>query len=343
MNTTGIYGHSRQIENLNALLVEKTIPNALLFSGPGGVGKRLIARRFISAMFCEDENGPCLECRSCREIAGGVFSDVIELGKNEKGKIPIGDSKKHEVGSVRWLIDKLANSSVSGKYGVIVDEVDSISEAGQNALLKTIEEPPPGTCIILIGENQSRVLPTILSRSMRFKFSQLTPEDLKKVLSLSNEYRESCELLVWISSGSLSVARRLLDNDNLDFILSFAGYISGVVKRKGLLGDAPELVDGVDYEFLLTVLLGLYGFMLSGEPEKLVLVPEDIMIDDRRTLQSILKILLAMRRGLDNNLNFKIMMKGMLYSLENINMSGFSFRIFLGHDDLGDYYGSFSC
>ena len=170
MNTAGIIGHSRQIKILEVLRRNDDIPQTILFSGKSGIGKKLVARRLLASLFCEAGDPPCLKCPSCLQAAGGTFPDIIELGPDEKGSIPIGDADRSEPGSVRWLIDRLSKKSISGTYGVLIDGAESISAAGQNALLKTIEEPQAGAHIIIITANRSLILPTILSRCMNLPF-----------------------------------------------------------------------------------------------------------------------------------------------------------------------------
>src|SRR5208337_5161192 len=133
MNTTGIIGHTRQLDILNLLFWNETIPHTMLFTGMTGIGKKLVARRFLTALFCAAEEPPCMKCPACLQAAGKTLPDIIELTPDDKETIPIGDTDRSEEGSVRWLIDRLSKKSLSGKFGVLIDRAESISIPGQNA------------------------------------------------------------------------------------------------------------------------------------------------------------------------------------------------------------------
>jgi len=325
MNTAGIFGHSRQLKSLNSLIEKKMIPSSLLFTGASGIGKKTIAKRVIASLFCAESNSPCLDCSNCSRVYSGTFPDLIELEKDDKGKIPVGDRNKPEYGSVRWLIEKLNNSSVSGRYGVIIDGVDTISESGQNALLKTIEEPPMGTCIILIGESKSRVLHTILSRSLHLNFNPLSNDDVKEILKEQDKDGQYKELVMLISGGSVETAMKLMDETVLNSVIEYASWISAAVQSGGeLSGDLPDLPKSLSNDFLLAVLMEFYLIMLSGKILSGNEIPKSLLIKDKTAVKKIIKILLAMRSGLDNNMNFKSMIKGLLYSCDQFDLSGFS-------------------
>ena len=122
MNTAGIIGHERQLRVLSLLVKNKNTPHSMLFSGKSGIGKRLIARRFLAALFCTAGNPPCGSCPSCLQAGrAATHPDIIELAPDEKGSITIGDVDRSEPGTVRWLISRLSKKSVSGKYGVLID------------------------------------------------------------------------------------------------------------------------------------------------------------------------------------------------------------------------------
>ena len=117
MNFVSVYGNETQRERLSALYRDRRIPPTILFLGPQGVGKKLIAKQFLAGIFCTGESRPCFVCLSCRQMAAGTFPDYLEIGPNEKGVIPIGSEDKKEQGSVRWFLHQMSMKSFSGSTG----------------------------------------------------------------------------------------------------------------------------------------------------------------------------------------------------------------------------------
>lgn len=324
MNTTGITGHRRQILILDKLRKNDTVPHTMLFSGTPGTGKRLLARRFLMSLFCGNADPPCLGCPVCLQAAGGTFPDMLELLPDEKGTIPIGSTDRDEVGTVRWLIDRLSKKSVTGRYGVLIDGTESMTDAGQNALLKTIEEPQPGAHIILLTANKSLILPTILSRSMDLSFPPLTTAEVIQVLAAAGTPGEH-ELLAALSGGSVEIALILSDPAVLEGLAGICGEIGAYLARGTMLHlDFAPLLKKMTMEHLLTILLNLYHAALesgiAGSPFHSFIA--GAMALDREKLTKLIKILLALRKGLSNNLNIRNTLKGMLYSMDRIGAIG---------------------
>lgn len=325
MNTTGITGHTRQINVLSLLMSNRTVPHTMLFSGKSGIGKKLIARQFLAALFCRADDPPCRHCTTCIQIAGGAFPDIIELLPDEKGTIPIGSPDKSEPGSVRWLIDRLSKKSMSGKYGVLIDGAEAISTAGQNALLKTIEEPQSGARIIIITANKSLILPTIMSRCMELPFNSLTADEVKLVLAKSGEHEGDIDLIAEISGGSIETALLLLQDNMLKSIADICRDISSSLAGSASLGlDLAFIQKKITMDQLLSVLVTLYRTVLMSMIMNTPLHPfyADFQVPDRRILEKLIKILLALRKGLTNNLNIRNTLKGMIYAIDSIDEFG---------------------
>ena len=326
MNTNGIIGHERQIKLLDLLLASGKIPQTMLFSGMTGIGKRLVARRFLAALFCRSADPPCLACPSCLQAAGGVHPDIIEMGPDEKGAIPIGDADGSTPGSVRWLIDRLAKKSISGTYGVIIDGAELISLPGKNALLKTIEEPQSGSRIILVTAGRSLILPTILSRSMYVPFSPLGHDEVKAFLASSpGGAIDDPDLVAELSGGSLEAALLLCGEDTLAAIAGICGEISSHPgSGKGLELDIAPLQKKLGTDLLISILVNVYRGLLLSELAGTAPHPflEALGAGDRDRTVKIIKILLALRKGLANNLNIRSALKGMLYAIDGMDDFG---------------------
>ncbi len=181
MSFTRITGHRPLLESLARASARGTLPPSLIFSGPDGVGKRTTAVALAQLLNCERpvawEEGQtaCGECSACRRIARGVHADVLVIEPGDTGSI--------KVDQVRDAIERAAYRPFEGRRRVvIVDDADAILPEAQNALLKTLEEPPPASVFVLITSRPDMLLPTVRSRCQRLRFGPLAAAEIAHVL-----------------------------------------------------------------------------------------------------------------------------------------------------------------
>ncbi|MEM7676562.1 MAG: DNA polymerase III subunit gamma/tau, partial [Myxococcota bacterium] len=227
-----VLGQEHVTQTLTNAITSDRIAHAFLFSGPRGVGKTSAARILAKALCCEAQDGPtstpCGKCKQCVEITGGASTDVFEI-----------DAASHTgVDNVREIIDNVRYLPSSARFKIyVIDEVHMLSTGAFNALLKTLEEPPPHVKFVLATTDPHRVPVTILSRCQRYDFRRIALSKIAERLSwiLQQEGIEhepsALTLVAREAEGSMRDAQSLLEQ-----VLAYAGgaFLDGTLVRASL-------------------------------------------------------------------------------------------------------------
>ncbi len=324
MKSRPIIGHKGQFRQLSAILESGKVPQVMLFHGIPGIGKHRVARWFIRGLMCTGVQRPCGECPSCNQARSGSHPDIFELSPNEKGIIPIG--KSDENGTVRWLIGRLAMTSVTGRYGIIINGVDHIPVQGQNALLKTLEEPPERAVIILLSSNRSLILPTILSRSTEFPFKSLTEEQISTIILDHGIEAPHIDLLSAFSGGSFELAVMLTEEDNLAAVIDILQSLLSYLQDGGMISlELDRIQKRIGPQNLLFVITNALRELLlvklrNEEMPSLLAQLPDISVPE---IQKLIKIMMELQKKLVFNINVTSMIKAFVYSMDNYPLVSF--------------------
>lgn len=220
--STAFHGHERVQARFRQCLAGSRLGNAYLFVGAAGIGKRTFALHLAKALLCEttvaEQLDPCNVCPSCRQVDADTHPDVRTVRQpKDRSVIPIelliGDREhRNTEGFCHWI--SLTPHSGRNKIGII-DDADSLSIEGANSLLKTLEEPPARSLIILIATNEHGQLPTIRSRCQIVRFENLPVESLRQVLLQQRlcDDETTAQLVAQRAHGSLDRARRAMNQD----------------------------------------------------------------------------------------------------------------------------------
>lgn len=252
----GIEGHDAIAAHFVEAHDRGRIAGSYLFVGPPGVGKGAFALALARALVCEAPQpglAACERCRSCVQAAAGSHPDIDVIRKpDDKSTIPldllIGDDAHRMREGLCWRI--LLKPAIGTRKVAVILDADHFSEEAANCLLKTLEEPPDGAAIILVGTSLERQLPTIRSRCQVIRFAPLPADVVRRVLE-----REAATVAepadpaaiaacAAASGGSLDRARLLLDPD----ITAFRGRLLELLGRRPLHGvdlsrDTTAFVD----------------------------------------------------------------------------------------------------
>jgi DNA polymerase III subunit delta' len=218
MPLSAVEAQPRAIEALRAPLRSGSLHHAWLFAGPEGVGKELTAVAFAQALTCREAPGEgCGRCASCGRIERRNHPDVrwvmpekelVDRGLAGRSDFSEAPSRWIKVDQIRGLEERLSRHPLEAERHVaIVTHADQMNEPAQNAFLKTLEEPPPGTVLVLVASSPDKLLPTIRSRCARVQFVPL-PDALvaRKVEEARKLDPATASLVATMAHGSLSRA-----------------------------------------------------------------------------------------------------------------------------------------
>jgi DNA polymerase-3 subunit gamma/tau len=260
-------------------LDQDRLHHAFLFTGTRGVGKTTIARILSKCLNCETgmSSTPCGECGSCVDLDEGRFVDMIEIDA----------ASRTGVDDMRDLLDSVQYTPSRGRYKVyIIDEVHMLSKSSFNALLKTLEEPPPHVKFVLATTDPEHIPVTILSRCLRFNLRRLLPDQIGAYLKTLVESEgieaepEAIDVLARAADGSM--------RDGLSLLDQAVGFGGG----KLIMSDLEKMLGLVDHGHVAALLKNL----ATGDAEAMLAMVEELVAQSRDLEAVLLKLAETLHR-----------------------------------------------
>ncbi|OOZ18190.1 DNA polymerase III, subunit gamma and tau [Solemya velum gill symbiont] len=271
-----LVGQEHVVQALSNALDQDRLHHAYLFTGTRGVGKTTLARIFAKSLNCEEgvSSTPCGVCSTCREVDEGRFVDLLEVDAASRTKVE----------QTRELLENVPYAPAKGRYKVyLIDEVHMFSDSSFNALLKTLEEPPPHVKFLLATTDPQKLPMTVLSRCLQFGLKRLTLEQiagqLRHILDVEKVGHDdtAVTLLAYGADGSMRDGLSLLDQ-----AINFGGGEVVEEKVASMLGTVSR-----DYVF------GLVEALVARDG-KLLMQKIDALADRSPDFRSVLDELLRM-------------------------------------------------
>lgn len=325
MNFNQIVGHKDVIEYLQKGMKEDKISHAYILSGEKGSGKKMIAEIFAATLQCEEKGeNPCGKCKSCMQAKSGNHPDIRWV-THEKASIGVDDIRTQ-------INNDIGIKPYSSPYKIyIVPEGEKMTEQAQNALLKTIEEPPHYGIVILLTENSNRFLQTILSRCVSLQLKPVSPPLIKKHLMEKYHIPDyQAELSAKFAQGNVGKAIRYassdeftdLKNDTLHILkhvdemktYEIMQFIKGLAERKKDIYDYLDLI----LLWYRDVLL----FKVTRDPNGLLFADELRSISfqagqkDYEAIENIIQAVEKAKVRLKANVNFDTAMELMIFVMK---------------------------
>ena len=334
MDFRSIYGHEHIIEHLKRAVSEDKVSHAYIFHGEDESGKMMLAESFAQNLLCETspserlDGDCCNRCRSCLQVKSHNHPDLIYI-THEKASIGVDDIR-NQLNS-----DIMIKPYQSERKIYIIDEAEKMTEGAQNALLKTIEEPPAYATILLLVNNITALLPTILSRCVELDLRPVAKETIKMMLMDKYQVPDYlAEVSAVFSGGNVGKAIQFVTSEDFaktkDYVIElvtkiFDYRVYEVIEKIKELGEEKTRISNY-----LDLCMMWYRDVLiykATECEKNL-----IFLDEVRTIrgqaqslsyEKIEKIMKAMDQAkvrLKANVNFDIVMEMMLLTIkENEN------------------------
>jgi len=248
MDWDSFVGHEHQRQWFRNAVQHDRLASTFLMVGPSGIGKRTFARLVAKSLLCTGNDpkqfSPCGRCETCVQVEAGTHPDVIDVHREkDKSTLAIDQLVGGEKARMReGLCYELRIKPYSGRRKIaIIDDIDTLGVEGANSLLKTLEEPPPGAILFLIGTSEQKQLRTIRSRSQIVRFRPLSVEELSTLVLRQGmaDNPTDASRIAWESHGSIEGAAQVIDEERNDFRIQFLQRLSAYPI------DFPELAKSI--------------------------------------------------------------------------------------------------
>ena len=321
-----VIGHEHLIEHLQSAIAMGKVSHAYIFDGEKGSGKNFLADRFAAALQCSAEGEkPCGECTSCKQAEGRNHPDIIRITHEKPNTISVDDIRQQLCGDVMIKPYK-------GPYKIyIVDEAEKLNVQAQNALLKTIEEPPAYAVIILLTTNSESFLPTILSRCVTLHLKPAKDSVVRRYLMEQVKIPDyQADICVAFAQGNIGKARRLALSEEFGQMKEHAIHLVKYIQEM----DISELIFSMhkitefkmDISDYLDLLMVWYRDVLlykaTWNPSSIVFSDEIHTLRKMASkssyegIENILKALDKAKMRLTANVNFDLTMELLLLTMK---------------------------
>lgn len=321
-----VLGHEQTIQHMKNAIRMNKVSHAYMINGEKGSGKKLLAGLFAQTLQCEaGGTEPCMQCRSCKQAESLNQPDIIRITHEKPNTISVEDIREQLNGDIQIR-------PYSSPYKVyIIDEADKLSVQAQNALLKTIEEPPSYAVIFLLTENAGTLLSTIRSRCVLLDLKPVSSQIIKRYLMEDLEIPEyRADICTAFAQGNVGKAKRLALSDNfgemLDHVLHVVKYISEM-EVGDLIEDLKKIskykMEINDYLDLLTIWYrDVLLFKATRDADSMIFSDELISIRKKASessyegLGQIIEALEKAKQRLKANVNFDLTMELLLLTMK---------------------------
>ncbi len=230
-----IVGHEDIIQHMKHSLESGKVSHAYLFVGEAGSGKKLLARTFAMALQCQKGGTePCMECDSCKRAESRTHPDIIMVYHEKPNTISVQDVRTQ-------IVSDVAIKPYYGKYKIyIIPDAEKMTPQAQNALLKTIEEPPDYAVFMILTRQEEAILPTILSRCIRLDVKPVSDEQVREhLMQHLNVVDYQADIDVSLAQGNIGKAQRAAQSAEFAEMTQQALYILKNAQNM----EVHELVD----------------------------------------------------------------------------------------------------
>ncbi|MDE6662351.1 MAG: DNA polymerase III subunit delta [Lachnospiraceae bacterium] len=323
---TDVIGQEQIKEHLQNAISMNKVSHAYILNGERGSGKEYIAKVFSATLQCEKgEIEPCMECHSCKQAVSGNQPDIIFVSHEKPNTISVED--------IRAQInnDIVIKPYSSPRKIYIINEGEKMTVQAQNALLKTLEEPPEYAVILILTSNVDTLLPTILSRCVVLNMKPVSDDKIKKFLMEELEIPDyKANICVAFARGNIGKAKMLASSEDFDKVkeeaVTLVKYIndmeiSEIVKAIKKISEYK--FDVTDYlDILMVWYRDVLLFKATKDANSLIFKDELQSIRktaDRSTyegIETIVKALQQAKRRLDANVNFDLTMELLLLTIQ---------------------------
>ncbi len=314
-----IIGHEQIINHLKSAMKWNKVSHAYIFNGEKGSGKKMLANAFAQMLQCEGEGEkPCGTCRSCRQAESGNHPDIIRVIHEKPNSIGIEDIREQLAGDIQI-------KPYQSRYKIyIVPDSEKMTVQAQNALLKTIEEPPSYAVILFLTTNAASFLPTILSRCVVLNMKPLPDTEVRKYLMEHVEIPDyQADVCTAFAQGNIGKAVKLATSENFNEIKMSALYLVKHIPNMDISEITAAVkavtefkVDIQDYLDLLAVWYrDVLYFKATNDVNGLIFKEEVKYIREQTNhgsyegMEQILQGLTKAKERLNANVNFDLTME----------------------------------